>query len=190
MVDILFAIAGLCFVIVTTIAPIIAILFRLFKKVPFKNTWILSSIILVGLCMLITIPALLANHFENKSYLKKTDQQFEEISDELSDGNSTDKIIMEIFKTGSYRKSGGRYGTGGNPNVSNVIKNYNDDNFKGTVIIYAIYNGEVIGEKEAKVELAGKEDSWGYLSPSDLNINRKIWSDVEFDYSIQGEFVQ
>lgn len=51
-------------------------------------------------------------------------------------------------------------------------------------------NTSTFSKKEAKIELAGKEDSWGYLSPSDLNINRKIWSDVEFDYSIQGEFVQ
>lgn len=177
------------FLIIIFITPIIALIFRLIKKTSFIKTWAISSIILVGLSSFIITVTLSALLFEVKLNTNKLDTQFEDIENEQNiEENSTENILAQIFTTGSYGKAAGKYGRGNNASVDSIVKNYSDKDFKGKLIIYAIYKEEKIGEKEIEIELPSKEWKRKNTDPSDLQINRKIWYDVEFEYVIQGSF--
>ena len=186
MIDVLVAFLALIFAILTFFAPIIALVLLLILKVPFKKAWFTTNWVLSALALIIVIPALIANHFEDKSYIKKLDAKYEVMEKEgLSEEPSTDKILAETYQTGSFRRSGRR---SGNPLVNYIIKNYNDTTFKGTLTLKAYHNGEKMGENEFQIELGSGEGFTDYIRPQKLNINKKIWPHVEFEYTIEGSF--
>src|SRR5699024_11916753 len=149
--------------------------------------WILSSIVVTGIVSLIMITALVANFFEDKSFVKKMDAAYEEMEkDGLPEAESIEKSLAKIHKTGSYR-SGGRRTKTSSPSVNAVFKNYNDTEFKGTLIINANHNDEEIGKIEIELELSENAYDSKYIEPDKLNIHKNIWSDVTFDYEIEGE---
>lgn len=171
--------------IALVIAPIIALILRLFKKASFKKGWMISTIVLNGFLIFVVGTALVVNHFEDESYLKKMDERLEEMDDKGEVGNSTEKVLMEIYTTGG---SGGKYGRSNLGTVSYVIKNYNEAHFIGKATIYLLLNGEVIDETEVDLDLSAKEELSDFIYASTLNITRKTRRDIEFEYSVQGDF--
>lgn len=184
---VMFGILGLFIALV--IAPIIALILRLFKKSSFKKGWMISTIVLNGFLIFVVGTALVVNHFEEESYLKKMDGRLEEMDDKV-EGNSTEKVLMEIYTTGNFRGSSfsGRRSGDDSGTVSYLIKNYNEDHFVGKATIYILHNEEVIDKTEVDLDLSAQEELSDFVYASTLNIAGGMWFDIEFEYSIQGDF--
>lgn len=185
---VMFGVLGLFLALV--IAPIIAFILRLFKKTSFKKGWKISTIVLEAFLIFVVGTALVVSHFEEESYLKKMDERLAEMGDKEKEGNSTEKVLMEIYTTGNFRGSSfsGRRSGGDSGTVSYLIKNYNEDHFIGKATIYILHNGEVIDQTEVDLDLSAQEELSDFVNASTLNISRGMWFDIEFEYSIHGDF--
>lgn len=185
--DVLIGLLLFCFILSTTVTPVIALLLRLFKKARFLKTWVISSAIVSAIFLFISVIPITAVVFENAINVKRVDKQFEETeTEDVAKVRSTDHVLAEIFKTGGYGRSG-RHASG-SPSVNVITKNYNADDFSGTLVIYAMYDGEKIGEQEFEMDVPSEEWVRKSMEPSELNIDRAVWDNVEIDYQVEGEF--
>lgn len=187
MGDWLLGIAGIAIIIVVIISPVIAFFLSLTGRM-FREVWTVSNMVLLGILFLLVTPILLLSYYtEDKPLIDKMDQQYEEVKNELPQGNTTKKIFVEIYQTGVF----GLTRKNSNPLVNFIINNYNDQDFKGKIMIRAVYKGEKIGEKEVEIELLANTKGYiDYVRAPDLQINKEIWKNVEFEYSISGNFVE
>lgn len=183
-----FMILLLCLLI---IAPVIGLFMRLLNYDTFINGWKLGSIILTVIVLLFSTPVLIIKYTTEKPRVEQLDQQYAERKDNLpEEESSVDKILVDIYKDGNFKRTGRVGRRHSSPSANFILKNYNDEEFSGTITVQAVLNGEKIGEKEVKIyALPNSEDS-NSISTNKLNITKKIWDDVEFDYTIDGEFVR
>src|SRR5699024_2574502 len=173
------------------IAPVIGLFIRLLNYDTFINGWKLGSIILTVIVLLFSTPVLIIKYTTEKPRVEQLDQQYAERKDNLpEEESSVDKILVDIYKDGNFKRTGRAGRRHSSPSANFILKNYNDEEFRGTITVQAVLNGEKIGEKEVKIyALPNSEDS-NSISTNKLNITKKIWDDVEFDYTIDGEFVR
>lgn len=165
-------------------APPLALLLKLTKNESYKKMWKFSSVFLICASIILFLTATIALYFDEQPLIEEMDKKYEQRKDELPEGNSIDKVFIEVEKSGQFNWRRRRT----NASASMVFKNYNNADFKGTVIIYAILNKEIIGAKELNIEIDSQSEESDYVPAKRLNINKKIWDDVELDYSIEGEF--
>jgi|GEM_PF-5454960 len=99
---------------------------------------------------------------------------------------------MGIYTAGSFGSSvGPRYKRSNNLNISYVVKNHNEADFEGTATIYLIDEGETIDELEVPIQVEAGEEETDYVDVTDLDtITRENWYGLEFDYTLDGEFVE
>lgn len=177
--------------IIILLAPIIAILSLFIRGLPFLGGWIISSVVLIFILVVVGGTALVVNYFEDKVELKKAEEH-DKTKETSSDEISTDHIVMGIYTAGGFGSSvGPRYKRGNNLNISYVVKNHNEADFEGTATIYLIDEGETIDELEVPVQVEAGEEESDYVDVTDLDtITRKNWYELEFDYTLDGEFVE
>ena len=178
--------------IIILLAPIIAILSLFIKGLPFLGGWIVSSIVLIFILVVVGGTALVVNYFEDKVELKKAEEEHEKTKETSSNEISTDHIVMGIYTAGGFGSSvGPRYKRGNNLNISYVVKNHNEADFEGTATIYLIDEGETIDELEVPIQVEAGEEESDYVDVTDLDtITRENWYGLEFDYTLDGEFVE
>lgn len=175
------------------IAPVIGLFIRFFNYDTFINGWKLGSIILTVIVLLFSTPVLIIQYTTEKPRVEQLDQQYAKMKDNLpEEESSVDKILIDVYKDGSFNRiRSSRYSTRNNNASANfILKNYNDEEFRGTITIQAILNGKKIGEKEVKIDALPNSEDSNRVSANKLNITKKIWDDVEFNYTIDGEFVR
>lgn len=179
-------------IILLIIAPIIGFIIRQLKGDTFINGWKFSSIILTVILLLFASPVFIIQLTMETPKVEQLDQQYEEMKDDLPSDNSIDKILVDIYKDGNFRRDKilGRTQKSVSASANFILKNYNEEEFKGTITIQAILNGEKIGEKEIKIEALPNGEDSNTASAKQLNITKEIWDDVEFDYTIDGEFTR
>ncbi|MFC0476965.1 hypothetical protein ACFFHF_17310 [Robertmurraya beringensis] len=179
MFDILGGLAVFVFIIVGMVSPIIAFFFR---KKGFKAIWKKSNLLLLGVLIFIITPILIASYYtEEKPLIDKMDKKYALIKNDLPKDETTEKILVELYKTGAS--------TSGNRNINYVVNNYNHKDFNGKIIISAFYGGKKISEKEFELFLLSKEKGYDdYIDANKLNINRDKWKTVKIKYKIKGEF--
>src|SRR5690625_867602 len=179
--------------IIILLAPIIAILSLFIRGLPFLGGWIVSSVVLIFILVVVGGTALVVNHFEDKAELKKAEKEYKKTQETSSEEISTDHIVMGIYTAGSFgNRAGPKYKRSDNLNISYVVKNHNEADFKGTATIYLIdEEGETIDELEVPIQVEAEEEDSDYVDVTDLDtINRKNWYELEFDYTLDGEFVE
>lgn len=181
LVDILGGIFIFAIIIIGVVSPCLAFFFR---KTGFKSAWKTSSLLLLGILLLIITPIMAVSYYtEEKPLIDRMDKQYIVTKNELPKGETTKKIFVEIYKSGNSSTSGYR-------TVNYVINNYNVLAFKGKLKISAFYDGNKIGEKEVDLHLLSTEKGYDdFIEADKLKIDRHIWNNVEFKYEIQGKFI-
>ncbi len=179
MFNVLGGIAVFVIIIIGVVSPMIAFFFR---KKGFKSIWKKSNFLLLGLLLFIVTPILIASYYtEVKPLVDKMDKKFEVTRDELPEGETTEKIFVELYKSGAS--------TSGYRSINYVVNNYNNKDFNGNILISAFYKGKKIGEKEIDMYLVSSEKGYEDLVYADkLNIDRDMWRNVKIKYKIRGEF--
>src|SRR5699024_5600479 len=178
-------------IILSIIAPIIGFIIYLLKGDTFINRWKLSSVFLTIILLLFSTPVFIIQFITETPKVEQLDQQYEEMKDNLPLENSIDKVLVEVYKDGSFHRNRvrGRLCRSISASANFILKNYNENEFKGTITIKAILNGKKIGEKEVKIEALSNSEDSNSVSARELNITKETWDDVEFDYTLDGEFV-
>lgn len=181
MFDILGGIAVFAIIIVGVVSPLIAFFFR---KKGFKSIWKKLNLLLGGGLLFIVTPILIASYYtEEKPLVDKMDEKYEQTKNELPKGDTTDKIFVELYKSGASNS--------GNRLINYVVNNYNNKDFIGKIIISAFYEGKKIGEKEIDLFLVSNEKGYDdFLYADNLKIKRSMWRNVKIKCKIQGEFTR
>lgn len=178
MVEILGGIAVLSIIVIGVVSPLIALFFG---KKGFKSAWKIASILLLGFLLLMITPIMVISYYtEEKPLVEKLDRKYESIKDELPKGETTEKILVEIYQSGSKRD---KY-------VNYLINNYNAKDFKGKIVISAFFDGKKVGERAMDLHLYSEDTGYSdYVKSHKLKIENHMWNDLEFKYELQGEFL-
>jgi len=185
----IFAFIILSMFIVIFIAPIISLFIWLIFKKHFLIIWAFSSVGLVLFAFVVITIIVLADSHEDKVNEEDVDEVYEEMEAQLPEGDVVEKIFIQIKQVGKHTYL--RRARGTLPRVDYNTKNYNDKDFKGTIIIYATYKGELVGKKEEDFEIDAGEYQSNSLEPKELDINahdQDLWENVEFEHEIRGDF--
>ena len=182
-------------VIIFSIFALIFFFIGLFKNRPTTFKGCASSILkgclatsgfFIILLVALAIGVYVLGLSEDVDYEYRLDQQYEEMPD--TGLTSEDKILVIAKKIG--RIGGGKRSTP--PSIDFYMKNYNNADFKGSITIHIMLDGESIDRKEVEIDLSVEGFSSRVLFPSDFDIDDRSWKDiwkkVEIDYSLDGEF--
>ena len=182
-------------VIIFSLFALIFFFIELFKNRPTTLKGCASSILkgclatagfFIILLVALTISVYVLGLSEDEDYEYRLDQQYEEMSD--TGLTSEDNVLVIAKKTG--RIGGGKNSTP--PSIDFYMKNYNTADFKGSITIHIMLDGESIDRKEVEIDLSVEGFSSRVLFPSDFDIDDRSWKDiwkkVEIDYTLDGEF--
>ncbi|WP_079504851.1 hypothetical protein [Mesobacillus jeotgali] len=171
--------AFMAVIIGALVAPIAALVFKWTGKT-FKSSYKYSNIFFISLAMFIFIIVAIVTFYEDKAYVDELDKKYQETTF-LTDEPTMDKILHTHFVSGIKRQM----------SVSVVINNYNEKSFKGTLLVTATKNGEILGTKKLPLDImAGQKGYSDYVYLDDLNARdgRYRTEGAEFTFEMKGEF--